>query len=710
MRFRILAIIFAVVLPCAAQAPPVKVLKQKPHLKRDRTQRILYPKIIQREDERIVDNELLDMLFSPHWGVRRHAIIALGRIGSPAGVAPLVAILNSDKDPEMRALAAFSLGEIESHYAVPALLERLSADEKAVVRGRVAEALGKIAANKVSAASLGEHGLDQITDALVHLLNDAASPPSADAKFMASLALTALLRLKKARAIEAIAHQLRSPDADLRWQAANALARIGEGISVAIPTLITLLTDDDPLVRAHAARALGVGKDKSAVEALIRLLGDADERVVASSTVALGLIADNRATDALIAMGNRLLNQYRAFDRETGGVPPQQNLLLLVATALGNIRDARAIPFLKALRFQDGQLGSSPEVEVAMAKFGEAAFFDIPEGVGLPTQRWQAVAAYAQGLGELGTERAKKILLELFKQGEKLDPRAMPDILRALRAAQVEGLRDILLGQLKAEDVIVRAEAARLLGEMGDASEVVTSALEQALKAARSDKMNDARIAIIEAAARLKHPLSFQVLSEPTRDRDYIVRQRAFELLRESGVQTNLVKLQVGKVETGHDRAYYKLIAQLMGARKNPLAIIHTKKGDIRIELLAADAPMTVYNFIQLAKRGFYDGLSFMRVVPNFVLQAGDPRNDMHGGPGYQIRCEINLRPYLTGTVGMALSGKDTGGSQFFITHSPQPHLDGGYTVFGQVVAGMDVVNKIARGDLIEHIEIIEQQ
>jgi cyclophilin family peptidyl-prolyl cis-trans isomerase len=116
---------------------------------------------------------------------------------------------------------------------------------------------------------------------------------------------------------------------------------------------------------------------------------------------------------------------------------------------------------------------------------------------------------------------------------------------------------------------------------------------------------------------------------------------------------------------------------------------------------------MTVDNFIHLAKSGFYNGLAFVRVVPNFVVQAGDPRGDQNGGPGYQIRDEINLRRYETGTVGMALSGKDTGGSQFFITHSPQPHLDGGYTIFGRVIEGMDAVNRIARGDKIERVEII---
>jgi peptidyl-prolyl cis-trans isomerase B (cyclophilin B) len=149
-------------------------------------------------------------------------------------------------------------------------------------------------------------------------------------------------------------------------------------------------------------------------------------------------------------------------------------------------------------------------------------------------------------------------------------------------------------------------------------------------------------------------------------------------------------------------------MADLSESTKNPIAVIHTKKGDINIELFADDSPMTVDNFIQLARSGFYNGLSFVRVVPNFVIQGGDPRGDQNGGPGYQIRDEINLRQYETGTVGMALSGKDTGGSQFFITHSPQPHLDGGYTIFGRVTEGMDVVNRIARGDRMERVEIID--
>jgi cyclophilin family peptidyl-prolyl cis-trans isomerase len=118
---------------------------------------------------------------------------------------------------------------------------------------------------------------------------------------------------------------------------------------------------------------------------------------------------------------------------------------------------------------------------------------------------------------------------------------------------------------------------------------------------------------------------------------------------------------------------------------------------------------MTAWNFAQLAKKKYFDNTSFMRVVPNFVIQGGDPRNDMNGGPGYAIRDEINLQKYTRGAVGMALSGPDTGGSQFFITHSPQPHLDGGYTIFGRVYDGMSgVVDQTERGDRVVTIAIDE--
>lgn len=134
------------------------------------------------------------------------------------------------------------------------------------------------------------------------------------------------------------------------------------------------------------------------------------------------------------------------------------------------------------------------------------------------------------------------------------------------------------------------------------------------------------------------------------------------------------------------------------------------RKGEFTIEFAPEDAPLTVDNFIKLARSNYFNGLAVHRVVPNFVMQDGDPRGDGNGGPGWEIRCEINMLPYERGAVGMALSGKDTGGSQWFVTHSPQPHLDGGYTVFGKVnESDMKIVDSIVRGDKILSVKLLKE-
>lgn len=144
-------------------------------------------------------------------------------------------------------------------------------------------------------------------------------------------------------------------------------------------------------------------------------------------------------------------------------------------------------------------------------------------------------------------------------------------------------------------------------------------------------------------------------------------------------------------------------------------ATIITSRGTITAELYDEETPATVANFEKLANEGFYDGTRFHRVIPDFVIQGGDPlsRNPGDprvgtGGPGYKIKCEThrNTHKHVAGTLSMAHAGKDTGGSQFFICHSPQAHLDGKHTVFGQVTKGMDVVNAIVKNDVLESIRV----
>jgi cyclophilin family peptidyl-prolyl cis-trans isomerase len=142
----------------------------------------------------------------------------------------------------------------------------------------------------------------------------------------------------------------------------------------------------------------------------------------------------------------------------------------------------------------------------------------------------------------------------------------------------------------------------------------------------------------------------------------------------------------------------------LTNPRVSPHVYIETGGGTIELELDVLDAPLTAESFTTLARQGFFDGLTFHRVAPGEAAYSGDPRSDDRGGAGFTLRDEPNQLPFLRGTVGLARDLPDTGGSRFFIAHSPQPRLDGRYTAFGRVVAGMEVVDALQTGERIERV------
>jgi cyclophilin family peptidyl-prolyl cis-trans isomerase len=250
-------------------------------------------------------------------------------------------------------------------------------------------------------------------------------------------------------------------------------------------------------------------------------------------------------------------------------------------------------------------------------------------------------------------------------------------------------------------------------------------ALEAALNySLRTDvATDDAQLAILDALGKFDAQFIMRQAYGTLNASNFLVRRKTAEVLRSKGVKDDaqmrpldervypLQALKSGDksklgVILNTDADYHRALS-----RKNRIVrpVLTTTKGVFTIEFLPEDAPLTVDNFIKLARARYFNGLEVHRVVPNFVMQDGDPRGDGNGGPGWSIRCEINMVPYERGAVGMALSGKDTGGSQWFVTHSPQPHLDGGYTVFGHVnEAGMKVVDKIVRRDKIVKVEIQE--
>jgi cyclophilin family peptidyl-prolyl cis-trans isomerase len=285
----------------------------------------------------------------------------------------------------------------------------------------------------------------------------------------------------------------------------------------------------------------------------------------------------------------------------------------------------------------------------------------------------------------------------------------IPSVLASLVKLKAPNAVPVLLERLKADDPIVRAAAATGLGTLKPANGA--QALAEAYRLGESDSTYAARAAALAALAQYGAAAAVPVIKSAFADKDWAVRVRAVMLLKQlDPAAATDADTQIRPAPTSVAPEVYTTLK----VTTPPISIhayLETDRGMIQIEFAVLDAPLTVVNFIALARKGYFNGLSVHRVVPDFVVQDGDPRGDGEGTPGYTIRDELNERPYLRGTVGMALEPwPDTGGSQYFITHSPQPHLDARYTVFGRVIVGMDVVDKIQQWDVIRQVRIWDGQ
>jgi cyclophilin family peptidyl-prolyl cis-trans isomerase len=289
------------------------------------------------------------------------------------------------------------------------------------------------------------------------------------------------------------------------------------------------------------------------------------------------------------------------------------------------------------------------------------------------------------------------------------DQRVIPAVLASLAKLRTTDADTVLIEHLKADDPVVRATAATAIGELKPANG--GQALADAYRAGQSDANYTARAAALAAVAQYGAAVATPVLTSALADKDWSVRVRAAMLLKQIDPAAAAgVDAQIRPAPTTLPADTYAA-PHLTSPPVSTQAYIDTDRGTIQLELAVIDAPLTVENFIALARKGYFNGLSIHRVVPNFVVQDGDPRGDGEGAPGYTIRDELNERPYLRGTIGMALDPwPDTGGSQFFIALSPQPHLDAKYTVFGRVIAGMDVVDQIQQWDVIRAVRVWDGQ
>ena len=690
------AVLILVTAACKETAPPVLVPAQ-PSFAEDMAA------IVRLEDLRVLRDapesprDLTAIARRSEARLRNRAAIAMGRVGDPAARITLEGLL-ADPEPGVRQAAAFGLGLLGDKAAGPALLTTLTSDASPLVRGRAAEALG-LMGDTSAAAPIGAMVSGVVeSGALANVHADEMGWPLAPEVEAFRLGIYALVRLKAADVLLPAILDANGRPRSGWWPVAFALRRTetlavaGDPTSIRVDprtlgALTALLKGDGFYSGAFAAQGLGLSKQpEAAVPPLLEVLASPTPRTAVrlQAVRGLGRLGDPRAIEPLIAI----------LDDQTA----EPNLQLEAVTALGALHAAPAIDRLLD-RLTDPWPAMRAASMAAIAAIDADAFVQVLSGVD-PDSDWTVRAAVVTALGSLG-ERAPEGAWKPYL--DDADKRSWPATMKALVAAKTPdatAVADRLIrARLTQDDAIVRATAASLVAEAKPADAVAL--LTAAWQAAKADVDIDARVAILEALVALKAEPAKALLTESLGDKDWAVRLKARAMLR-----TLDPAAEAAAQRPAGTRLDLPVYTALGSPTVSPRAYVETSKGTIEIALAVVDAPITTHNFATLADRGFFNGVRIHRVVPDFVVQDGDPRGDGSGGPGYTLRDELNPLPYLRGTVGMALDGPDTGGSQWFITHSPQPHLDAKYTVFGHVVNGMDVVDTLQQADTILRVRI----
>ena len=645
----------------------------------------IYGRVLASADARRADTLAIDAaIASANPVVRRAGALAAGQLHLRSS-APLLRALLRDADSSVAARAAFSLGLLRDSASIASLDSALSYSTPVAVQA--AFALGEL--GELARSTLVVRADSAPSAVRVELLLATAKlRPVPSAPAVAALAsadpcvrwagayalsrprvpagVSAILALSRDaqflapdNSVHALAGAYECAPSETRAQVARALVRSATGDSLAAPAvaaLRTLVRDDAPHVRVNALRSLASFGD-SAIAPVIDATRDRDANVRVAA--AQSLAGHKLATDLWVSLWNA--DSSAMYRRSLLESATRSGVTLPAHDAWRSARDWH----LRAALADAAALAPSAATGSAVA----TPLLADPD----PRVRQSAVAAVAAYLDSAGGASRRPVV--------------------------VAALRD--------PDFFVRATALLALADSARASEIPVVLASYRLAA--RDSGNDARIAAIRYlanawkrdSASVPDSVRRMIIALPPSD-DPLVRAEAHGL---SPLAAWPGTEGVSRPAVWYERVARDIVAPTVSGA--PLrARIETARGAITLELLGEEAPLTVDNFVSLARAGFYRNVHFHRVVPNFVAQDGDPRGDGNGGPGYAIRDELNTERYSRGAVGMALSGPDTGGSQYFLTLSPQPHLDARYTIFARVVGGADVMDRLVQGDAITNIVV----
>jgi len=628
------------------------------------------------------------------------AAIAAGSLQDTTHIAALISLLGA-RHAAVRKSAAFALGQM--NYVVTPQ-QRMSVSSALV---NLLESETDIPVLAAAVEALGRTGDDS---SLVKLISRVEANPNfpVRAEVALSIGRFAYRNIRGGEATRTAVNLLISLDELERWKAAYAIMRIGspELLGPFAQTIAIGADDQDPEVRLHVMTALGkTGNRQFGLSPILRSLsGDSDWRVRVNAIKALAQLDSGVTADALAAMLSSTAD-------------PNEHVSLTALNMLGGMKlhDPGSVKKPKEvlrLVLEDASREYSArqkrEAAIALAKL-----FPLDSYSTLSKAFEEGRLSKESLVEAFGYVQHDEAFRKLLGYASANDPRIQRSALEAIRSliSQQElggdkrsSARASFQNALRSPDMAVITTAATALTDSTLADTASGRPLIDALEGLSSPVDVEPMVAIIGALGTLKVKSAVPVLMKMLNDSDRTVTLEAADALEK--ITGRAFKYAVSPhTRVGYSDYDWDTLEWLREGRE---VEVLTSRGSFRFLMLADEAPFTCLSFLRLIKRGFYDGLTFHRVVPNFVIQGGDPHGDGWGGPGYAIRSEFGLEHYDRGMVGVASAGKDTEGSQFFVTHSRQPHLDGRYTIFGRVTSGMDVVDVIQVGDRIIRMKFTE--
>jgi cyclophilin family peptidyl-prolyl cis-trans isomerase/HEAT repeat protein len=668
--------------------------------------------ILTLQDQRSLGGgRLLSYLRSPDANLRYRAAIALANLQDTSTIGAVAPLLE-DPEPTVRAAAAFALGQIGSQTPQSSLLARLKDETAAPVLARILEALGKIGDGQA--------------------LDDVAAyqgPPEVTGDVAISIARFALRGVKDERSIWRCFDLVADDRAEVRWRALYALWRsaphglIDIELAKRVDALTKLTDDPDADVRMNLVTLLGKLKSSEALD-LLRAAREAEKQLknwqvevqIVRSLAAfapenpdllgefpefLGSANDNVVIATLQALGGLPVGLIPTSDDST---KLKDALLRLASTRNLGAEMTRGEAFVDLAKFFPEEFVARNILADTSLTVRERA--KVIEAVSLiPSGRSLAVIVKALD------DRSNRIAMTAWDVLRRV---LTPLVLSRIRAGDPDwagasttlfrktisalGRGDMAITYLVA-NTLADTAYFRIFQDSGQSDSLVL-ALDSAYTRLSAPDDAEAMQNVLAAMGNMSDARFVPTLQKALRNPDRAVAAVAAAALERITNESYASRIPVATepVYTDYDWDTLESI------KPDQVAVLRTNKGTIRLRLLKEDAPFTVLSFVKLVRKKFYDGLTFHRVVPDFVIQGGDPRGDGWGGPGYAIRSEFSMASFTRGAVGIASSGKDTEGCQFFITQVPAPHLDGRYTVFAKVIEGQDVVDRIQIGDTITEI------